>query len=1028
MSLTPNKDTGKPSHRRASSFDSYAGLLETVKSRVREGLDEKKRQAKKSVQIVSEDVIDEEDDTSSDDLGWEFSDVDDDDDESRVSPLPFRQDLETENEESLVVVGKRSKTVTAMLLQGADSQETLEEQFDHEMKNANIYLDLHERYFANRSEMMRANAEEPNESQLLQDILLEAGVEGMSVRELESMMPRKSQSAAKETEKKGFFEPVVVKRGSVSAIASITLTRHHFVLTFAYLNDFGKKDHWVSYSTIQSIDRHFPTPDGYHPVIISCRNFSVVRLSFAADQDATDVCTNLQKLINTSSVDQLFAFSYTPNQEFTSTTGWAYDAEGEFRRMGLGVKTDAWRITTINKDFSFCPTYPQILAVPSKISDNVLKHAGKFRSKCRIPALSYIHRTNMVSITRCSQPLVGLKQNRSIQDEKLVESIFTTGKAPPVKNQMHLIIDARPAANVMGQTALGAGVEGTDNYRDCKVVLLGIQNIHVMRDSINKLMEVSVSGDTGASLRAGLDRSGWLNHIRTVLDGTLMIVKSVHLHNTHALVHCSDGWDRTAQLCSLSEICLDPYYRTMAGFQTLVEKEWMAFGHKFRDRLGLLSKPNRDSGPSVGSQLSAASKSMQYSFTSAAKNLLKQPSSSRSPITGSRTHGSNGQLAGPQGSMEVVYPSYLASHEISPIFTQFLDCVYQIWIQFPTHFEFSEKYLLTLNSHLTSCQYGTFLFNNEKERQTFLFKSPTSGGTPVPAAKAAYSVWDYFSTNKESYLNPLYIPPESRTGSPTPAASATDSPIQIYTDDDVLFPSPESTRYWMGLYASQTDPNAEFGDASNMPGCVDVKPISAAFVAALGGGGSGGVGKSGVQLTVGDLDDESDSGAGLIASGGGGSGGGNGWQSAFTSTAASVSSFATNTWSIGGGWMGGSSTGASNGNAPVPIDPLVRNPGISAHKSVTTSTDRMYEAAKKQETPPTVQATTPIAPTNKRMSIQERLTQTVQRQMSDLDLRKAGSTSPKSTATITAETAEAAHNEKKVAEPLPHPLWTATDE
>ena len=32
------------------------------------------------------------------------------------------------------------------------------------------------------------------------------------------------------------------------------------------------------------------------------------------------------------------------------------------------------------------------------------------------------------------------------------------------------------------------------------------------------------------------------------------------------LVHCSDGWDRTAQVCALSSLLLDPYYRTLHGF------------------------------------------------------------------------------------------------------------------------------------------------------------------------------------------------------------------------------------------------------------------------------------------------------------------------------------------------------------------------------------------------------------------------------------------------------------------------------
>jgi hypothetical protein len=37
-------------------------------------------------------------------------------------------------------------------------------------------------------------------------------------------------------------------------------------------------------------------------------------------------------------------------------------------------------------------------------------------------------------------------------------------------------------------------------------------------------------------------------------------------------------------MTALAMICLDPYYRTARGFVALVEQEWMAVGHKFRDR------------------------------------------------------------------------------------------------------------------------------------------------------------------------------------------------------------------------------------------------------------------------------------------------------------------------------------------------------------------------------------------------------------------------------------------------------------
>lgn len=148
-------------------------------------------------------------------------------------------------------------------------------------------------------------------------------------------------------------------------------------------------------------------------------------------------------------------------------------------------------------------------------------------------------------------------------------------------------------------------------------------------------------------------------------------------------MHCSDGWDRTPQTTALSQLILDPYYRTITGFQVsfrllwrrirgffffvsvfafafavsinfglflkiLITKEFISFGHKFNDRCG------------------------------------------------------HTRLTDPK--------------ETSPIFTQFLDCTWQLLVQFPQSFEFNERYLLTLHDHVHSCQFGTFLGNSEKQR------------------------------------------------------------------------------------------------------------------------------------------------------------------------------------------------------------------------------------------------------------------------------------------------------------------------
>ena len=66
-----------------------------------------------------------------------------------------------------------------------------------------------------------------------------------------------------------------------------------------------------------------------------------------------------------------------------------------------------------------------------------------------------------------------------------------------------------------------------------------------------------------------------------VLAGAVRIADRIESQKTSVVVHCSDGWDRTSQLTALAMLMLEPYYRTITGFQVLVEKEWIEVGHKF---------------------------------------------------------------------------------------------------------------------------------------------------------------------------------------------------------------------------------------------------------------------------------------------------------------------------------------------------------------------------------------------------------------------------------------------------------------
>ncbi len=78
--------------------------------------------------------------------------------------------------------------------------------------------------------------------------------------------------------------------------------------------------------------------------------------------------------------------------------------------------------------------------------------------------------------------------------------------------------------------------------------------------------------------------SEWYDVVFLILEAASQIALEL-IKGINVFVHCSDGWDRTAQLCSLSAIYLDPYYRSIEGFQILIEKDWVHFGHQFGVRL-----------------------------------------------------------------------------------------------------------------------------------------------------------------------------------------------------------------------------------------------------------------------------------------------------------------------------------------------------------------------------------------------------------------------------------------------------------
>lgn len=512
------------------------------------------------------------------------------------------------------------------------------------------------------------------------------------------------------------------------ASGTLHVTKYHMIF------ETPQREIWISYPVVREVFR------SRESLRILCSDFTFVTLRFINLSEAEDVYASLLALCHVSGPTELYAYHYHPAGQENTFNGWTlYNPEAEYARMGaIGPCADSmWRLTRANADYQLCFTYPAVLCVPAAIGDTALVHAAKYRAKNRFPVLSYFHKFNKCTIIRCAQPLMGYKQQRNLQDETLIQTVFTTTENPAgmhgAQND-HIIIDLRPSTNAFAQFALGGGTEIMDRYRPARKMYAGIENLHVVRDSMNRIIEALRHGDLTAEAPspAALERSAWLRNLLTLLDCAGEVAQHVHYKCSHVVVHCSDGWDRTPQVCALAMLLLDPYFRTLEGFAVLIEKEWCSFGHAFATRHGLYVKKT----------FSVASEESAQSVFNNVTTFISQTTRCR---------------------------------QTGPIFQQFLDCVYQLTVAHPTAFEFNERFLKRLLYHSYSCQYGTFLFDSEREARE------------AQSRRQTRSVWNYFLARREQFLNTKY------------------SPV------DVLLP-PSTVRWWAGSFQrndkDMNDPDA----------------------------------------------------------------------------------------------------------------------------------------------------------------------------------------------------------------------------
>jgi hypothetical protein len=221
--------------------------------------------------------------------------------------------------------------------------------------------------------------------------------------------------------------------------------------------------------------------------------------------------------------ESVFAYSYRPslsdNEQRTPTsptdkssaslaTPWSvFDPTVEYGRMGL--PNSLFRISQANAFHKLCSTYPATVVLPTAFTDDHFVRVAAYRSKRRLPVLTWKLSSSSACLFRSSQPRLGLNRKRSQEDERLLELLgaLTSGtlqsafaneqqSGNPVDvaslaASSHIkslvIADARPQANAIANVARGGGWEISEFYPFISLKFLDIENIHVVRENLQRL-------------------------------------------------------------------------------------------------------------------------------------------------------------------------------------------------------------------------------------------------------------------------------------------------------------------------------------------------------------------------------------------------------------------------------------------------------------------------------------------------------------------------------------------------------------
>lgn len=319
-------------------------------------------------------------------------------------------------------------------------------------------------------------------------------------------------------------------------------------------------------------------------LIIYCKDFRIVRFRFdeSGPESAKKVCLAIAHYSQPTDLQLLFAFEYVGKKYHNSASNinGAPPGAGSAAGGGSSQKTplfetysdwdrevkrtgaSGWRVCSINEGYMISTCLPEYFVVPSSLADQDLKTFSHSFVGRRMPVWSWSH-SNGSALVRVAV-IKDVLQQRKI-DQRICNAVT---KSHPQRSDVY--------------------------KSDLDKTLPNIQEIQAAFVKLKQLCVNEPFEETEEKWLSSLEGTRWLEYVRAFLKHSAELVYMLESKRVSVVLQEEEGRDLSCIIASLVQVMLDPYFRTITGFQSLIQKEWVMAGYQFLDRCNHLKRSEKE--------------------------------------------------------------------------------------------------------------------------------------------------------------------------------------------------------------------------------------------------------------------------------------------------------------------------------------------------------------------------------------------------------------------------------------------------